>query len=205
MKMMKKFVWFVMLVALANLNCALVVNRKQLHANTAIKFPPPTELKIGVLPLLSPTPGESKYAGYWGGKGTIKTLENSGQIVADAITSALVGVKNVTLIERAQLEKILTEHELTMNGIINQPDFRVLGEILPVDALIFGTVSACYNWNETANWGAIVAFNARLVDVHTGKILFTLIGAMNEHNAAPEEMAYRVATDAIQELIRRSK
>src|SRR5512136_2987657 len=106
MRTMRKFIWFVMLVALANLNCALAVNRKQLHANTAIQFPPKVELKIGVLPLLSPTPGESKYAGYWGGKGTTKTLENSGQIVADAITSALVGIKNVTLIERSQLEKI---------------------------------------------------------------------------------------------------
>ena len=202
---MRRYIVLIALLSVLTTKCALVVNRKQHHANTAIQFPPKVELKIGVLPLLSPTPGESKYAGYWGGKGTIKTLENSGQIVADAITSALVGIENVTLIERAQLEKILSEHELTMNGIVNSPDFRVLGEILPVDALLYGTVSACYNWNETANWGAIVAFNARLVDVHTGKILFTLIGAMNEHNAAPEEMAYRIATDAIEELIRRSK
>jgi curli biogenesis system outer membrane secretion channel CsgG len=202
---MKKWIVLITILSLFTTNCALVVNRTQMHANTAMLFPPKEELKIGVLPLLSPTPGESKYAGYWGGKGTTKTLENSGQIVADAITAALVGIKNVTLIERSQLEKILTEHELTMTGIVNSPDLEVLGKIFPVDALIFGTVSACYNWNEAGNWGSIVAYNARLVDVHTGKILFTLTGAMNEHNGAPEEMAYRIASAALKEISRKSK
>lgn len=202
---MRKWYVFLLMIVLFNTSCALVVNRKQLHATTAVRFPPQEELKIGVLPLLAPTPGEAKYAGYWGGKGTTRTLENAGQSVADAITAALVGVKNVTLIERSQLEQILREHELTMTGIINAPDFDVLVEIFPVDALIFGTVSAFHTWNEAGNWGSIVAFNARLVDVRTGKILCTMLGSSNEHNGAPEEMAYRIAAETVKELIKKSK
>ncbi len=96
-------------------------------------------------------------------------------------------MENVTLIERAQLAHILGEYELTMTGIVNSPDFAVLEDILPVDALVFGTVSSFHNWSEAGNWGSIVAFNARLVDVHTGQILFAISGAANEHNGAPNQ------------------
>lgn len=190
------------LLAFATTGCALAVNKQQIHANTAVELPLATEMRIGVLPLLAPDPTESDYAGYWGGEGTIRTLENSGQIVADAITAALLDVKNFTLIERAQLAHILEEYELTMSGIVDNPDFAVLEEILPVDALVFGTVSSFHNWSEAGNWGSIVAFNARLVDVHTGRILFTISGAANEHNGAPDEMAYRLASSAIKKLLR---
>ncbi len=199
---MKYWTVVIILLALLNTGCALVVNKEQIHANAAIELPPDTEMRIGVLPLLAPDPTQSDYAGYWGGEGTIRTLENSGQIVADAITAALLDVKNFTLIERAQLAHILEEYELTMSGIVDSPNFAVLEEILPVDALVFGTVSSFHNWSEAGNWGSIVAFNARLVDVHTGRILFTISGAANEHNGAPDEMAYRLAQSAIKKLLR---
>jgi curli biogenesis system outer membrane secretion channel CsgG len=199
---MKISVIATLILAYLATGCALVVNKQQIHANTAVEFPPKEELKIGVLPLLAPTSGGAHYAGYWGGDGTIRTLENSGQIVADAITAALLDVHNFTLIERAQLAHILGEHELTMTGIVDQPDLEVLEQILPVDALVFGTVSAFYNWNEAGNWGSIVAFNARLVDVHSGQILFAISGAANEHNGAPDEMVYSLARGAIKKVLR---
>ncbi len=113
-----------------------------------------------------------------------------------------IDVNNLTLIERAQLAHILGEYELTMSGIIASPNFEVLEDILPVDALVFGTVSNFHNWSEAGNWASIVAFNARLVDVHSGQILFAISGAANEHNGAPDGMAYRLTQSAIKKLLR---
>ncbi len=55
---MRKLLGLILILSLLNTNCALVVNKKQFHANTAIQFSPKEELKKGNSPEIAIMPEE---------------------------------------------------------------------------------------------------------------------------------------------------
>jgi len=171
-----------------------------INADKSKKFPPSKELKVAVLPLNAPTAGTKMYSATVG-QGTYNTPENAGKAVADAINYALIKVPNVVLIERSQLEKILSEHQLSLSGIIKNPDFNLLGKILPVDALVIGDVTSFYQWHDSTGYGGIVAFSARLVDIHSGEMLFTINCNALSRRIIEDQMANDLARDAIKKLL----
>jgi hypothetical protein len=74
-------------------------------------------------------------------------------------------------------------------------------EILPVDALVVGNVTNFNYWHEALNWGATVAYSARLVNIQTGEVLFTINCSAAIHSGMAEKMAQELAKDAIKKLL----
>ena len=184
---------------LVTISCA-AYNIYEIQAIPSNEFPPSQKMKIGVLEFLAPTPGDGTYSTI--GKGSINTPENAGQAVADAVASELLNIPNVAIIERSQLNLILKEHEISITGVINNPDFKLLGEILPVNALVLGTVTTYCQWHEALNWGATVSFNSRIVDVRSGQVLAVIGGSASQHNGMVDPMAQSIAKDSIKKLLR---
>jgi curli biogenesis system outer membrane secretion channel CsgG len=175
-------------------------NQFNVDANKSKKFPPSKEFKIGVLRFVAPAPGTGYYTNF-GGQGTVATPENAGEAAADAVASELMNVSNVALIERSQLEKILNEHQLSISGIIKNPDFIMLGKILPVDALVIGSVTNFNQWHDVMNWGATVTYSARLIDIHSGEVLFTINCSAAVHNGIADKIAQDLAKEAIKKAL----
>jgi hypothetical protein len=188
---MKKIIFLVFLFSLIQGCSAYDVN-----VNKVKNFPPAQEMKIAVLPFIAPPPQTIKTVG-----GIETTLSNAGALVADSIASAMIGIPNIILIERSQLEKLLNEHELSLSGVINNPDFTLLGKILHVDALVVGNITSFYRFQNIGAWGGCVAYSARMVNIRTGEVMFAINGNIGQHYVLPEKLANDLARDAIKKLL----
>ncbi len=75
------------------------------------------------------------------------------------------------VVERAQLESILKEHNISVSGYLAPETTREIGRILGVDLLLIGEVSS-YTPARTDTINAKVAIIAKLVDVETAEIVW---------------------------------
>lgn len=105
-----------------------------------------------------------------------------GRNIAESMSANLIRSK-YRIIERSQLEKILEEHEMTVDGIV-KGDRSFVGRISGVDALILGSATVDRGFAGLAHGGNIDYVSnatARMIDVDTGKVLvaatFTSEGA----------------------------
>jgi curli biogenesis system outer membrane secretion channel CsgG len=163
-------------------------------------FSPSQEVKVGVLTFTAPAAGVSKYSPF-GPEGEYSTPANVGVSVADAVSYELMKLPNIILILHSQLEQIFNEHKLSLGGVANDPDFLLLGQILPVDALIFGNVTTFQLWNDMAGHGGIVAYSARLVNIHTTEVLFTIRCSAVKRGGVPGNIVNDLSRAAIKKLL----
>ncbi len=114
-----------------------------------------------------------------------------GKGIADLIVTDLVKNGTYSVIERKALDKILAEQNFSTSDRANPASAAKLGKILGVDAIIIGSITQFGNDTKNTNIGgggggfggfgiggfghkkskAIVAIDARLVDIDTAEIL----------------------------------
>lgn len=82
-------------------------------------------------------------------------------VVRERISTLLVQNKNITVIERSLLEKVLQEQKLQMSGTVDAA--RKVGELAGATVILSGTISELAN-NE-------IEVNARIIEVGTGKVV----------------------------------
>jgi curli biogenesis system outer membrane secretion channel CsgG len=175
-------------------------NQFKVDTSKSKEFPPSQEMRVGVLTFTAPAAGVSKESPY-GPAGTYTTPEKVGITAADAVSSELVNVPNIILIDRLRLEEIVKDHELSLSGEANSTDVTVLGQILPVDALIFGNVTTFQRWHDMAGHGGIVAYDARLINVHTAEVLFSINCNAVKRRGVPENIVKDLSRDAFKKLL----
>jgi len=81
--------------------------------------------------------------------------------VTDALMEAMFNTGKVKIIERSNLENILTEQKFQSSGLVNEETVKSIGMIAGVDFVCYGTL-------KDLNYGFTV--NARVVDVETGEL-----------------------------------
>lgn len=101
-------------------------------------------------------------------------------ILLEHVTKKL---KEWTVIERPDIEKVLAEQRLSLTGVIKQGKIRNLGNIEPVDAIVTGMVRTMEYFGED---GGSIVVTVKVVDVRDGKILWA-------HNQ--EARCYAVGVD----------
>ena len=114
-----------------------------------------------------------------------------GKGICDLLVKYLVKDGSYTVVERRALDKILSEQNFSTSDRANPATAAKVGKILGLDAIIVGSVTQFGNETKNTNVGggggglggfgiggfghkkskAIVALDARLVDVDTGEIL----------------------------------
>lgn len=85
-----------------------------------------------------------------------------GAIVAEWLITALVKEGRFDVVERRLLKKVLSEHQLTMSGVVDDSTISELGKILGVKVIISGAVLHFQN---------IIEANARIINVTSGSII----------------------------------
>jgi TolB-like protein len=69
------------------------------------------------------------------------TLGELGKYIAEELTVDLVMVKrDFSVLDRANLNRILAEHKLTSQGLVDPENAKKIGQFAGVDALILGTI-----------------------------------------------------------------
>ena len=88
-----------------------------------------------------------------------KLVEN---YVTDALTQSIFETGNVRIIERANLEKILSEQKFQAGGLVDDNSAKAIGKIAGVDYVCYGDMK---------DIGKEITVNARIVDVESGEVL----------------------------------
>jgi len=114
-----------------------------------------------------------------------------GKGISDLLVTDLVKDGTYSVIERKALDKILTEQNVSNSDRANATSAAKIGKLLGVDAIIVGSITQFGNETKNTNIGgtggglggfgiggfgkkkskAIVAVNARMVDIDSGEIL----------------------------------
>ena len=86
-----------------------------------------------------------------------------GRFLAQELSDQLVSAAKIfSLVDRANLQYLLRENKLSMEGLIDPNTSRKLGNMIGIDTVIFGTVTPT---------GQSVRLSVRAVAVETGKIV----------------------------------
>ncbi len=135
--------------------------------------------------------------------GNIRRPKNAGSILADVFTEVLLNTDLYQLIERRQIERILNEAGLSMSGIFESRSLKEVGQMLNVDGLVVGTVSEYCDYQSVLNWGADVDFSARLIELRSGIVLWSVSARRNLGASNSGITGHAAVTAAVQELLKK--
>jgi hypothetical protein len=96
-----------------------------------------------------------------------------GVILAEHFEEEILKTRRLEVLERNQLQRILNEMNLQMNGFIDNPNFQP-GKLAGADTAILGTVttSMYYMPNDpTLLTMHVLSFRVRVIDLRTGAIM----------------------------------
>ena len=134
------------------------------------------------------------------------------QDVADDLTAALFDSETFEVLDRQNLNRIMSEHKLGLSGIIDESSAAELGKIIGAAVLVFGriqgdkydeTTSKADPWKDkNGNWHQThyrtgtydMSVNLKVIDIKTAKILAvrSLFSSKTSQNSAdnkwPEEI-----------------
>ncbi len=86
--------------------------------------------------------------------GRFLAQELSDQLVADS--------KKVSFVDRANLQVLLREHKLSVEGLVNPESIAKIGNLVGIDTIVIGT---------TTMMGDTIRLSVRAIDVETGRIV----------------------------------
>ena len=81
--------------------------------------------------------------------------------VTDALTEAMFNTKKISIVERSNIELILSEQKFQSSGLVNEATAKEIGKLAGVDYVCYGTLK---------DIGSSFNVNARVVDVETGEL-----------------------------------
>jgi TolB-like protein len=91
---------------------------------------------------------------------SIGAEEHLGKAVAEIIRTELVGTQDYRVVERAQINRALSEQTLQKSGLIDDESAVQLGKIIGADLIVIGSV---------VKIGTAYTINSRMIDVKTGE------------------------------------
>ena len=86
------------------------------------------------------------------------------KILTQRLTSQLIAISDYTIVERANIEKILKEQKFQNSGCTDSECAVEIGQLLNTDFIVIGSVS---------EFGSMYSIDARLIDVAQGKGLIS--------------------------------
>ncbi|MCA1809155.1 MAG: GNA1162 family protein [Kiritimatiellia bacterium] len=96
-----------------------------------------------------------------------------GESVADMFVTEIIREQLYAVVERSQIDKVLTESEVALAGLTSSKAAE-MGSMLGAEAVIIGTVDE-YSMVQSHNMHfAAVGINARMIDCQTGKVLWSI-------------------------------
>lgn len=93
-----------------------------------------------------------------------RTEEGTGTAVADILTHDLVGRTEFLVVERSQIEKVMSEHSFQLSGAVDSATAVRVGNLLGARYVVLGSVEKLAGQYQ---------INARIVEVQNGQVVAT--------------------------------
>jgi TolB-like protein len=104
-----------------------------------------------------------------------------GRFIAEELSVNLTAMaKGFEVIDRIHLKSILTEHKLSLSGLVNPETVKQLGKIAGVDAIVTGTVTP---------FGDSIKVSVKVITTDTAKIITASTGDIPKTKAIEELIA----------------
>lgn len=103
-------------------------------------------------------------------------LTDAGPAISDIVASELMKLSRYKIRERTDLKRVLEEHAFQLSDLVSKGDYRTIGKIAEVDAVVVGRVSMA---NVVAGVGFMhvgIAYSCRCVSTTTGDVLWSIGG-----------------------------
>ena len=108
--------------------------------------------------------------------------------ITDALIEAMFKTGKVKIIERSNLENILTEQKFQSSGLVNEDTAKSIGKIAGVDFVCYGTLKDLdYSFT----------INARIVDVETGELCAIARATVTKDDYLKKQSQSAVGTPSI--------
>ncbi len=111
-----------------------------------------------------------------------KRKSSDGDIISERLTTYIVNLGKLEVVERSQLEKVLKELNFEMTGTVDNQTTQQVGKILGVDAIITGSLIPKKE-NE-------IEVNARVISTETAKIIIATTVEVEKDWESEEEVQH---------------
>ena len=141
-------------------------------------------------------------------RGKIERALNAGEIVADIFTEHLLDTDLYQIIGKKRTNTIMQQHNLSWNDLLARSDWGPIREMLGVDAIVLGVVAEFGDWRSKLNWGGVSIFTARLVDLNSGQVVWSVSANRNLSHVNAAGATHAGAESAVRKLksrLRRSQ
>ena len=127
--------------------------------------------------------------------------EIAGASVADMVTTEILKTYKYDLVERSQIEQILQEQSLGMQGVTESTIAMQVGKILGVQGVVVGTVPEFDVRSVNGYDVPAVGINIRMIDTQTGSIIWTVSdSAISRESISISTFADQLVESMIEQL-----
>jgi curli biogenesis system outer membrane secretion channel CsgG len=134
-------------------------------------------------------------------RGRIVRPMNAGSVMADIFAEHLLQSGLYDVVERKKIVRLLRDFEIDPGDLFAGDNVKKLQGSLNVDGLIVGVVTEFGDWRGTLNWGGVVGFSARLVEVESGSLIWATSANRDMAMTNSSMIAHEASQDALKDLL----
>ena len=134
-------------------------------------------------------------------RGKIVRPMNAGSIMADIFAEHLLESGLYDVVERRKIVRFLRDFEIDISDLFATDNMKKLQNVLNVDGLIVGVVIEYGDWHGKINWGAVVGFSARLVEIDSGSLIWATSANRDMAMTNSSTIAHAASQDALKDLL----
>ncbi|MCX5781882.1 MAG: FlgO family outer membrane protein [Elusimicrobia bacterium] len=126
--------------------------------------------------------------------------DGGGTVVSERLTNKIVKLKKFLVIDRQNLEKVLSEQKLQTSGAVDPETAKKIGKVLGVEAIITGTLTNIAGGMVEVNAKLIRTETAEILNVSSSKIEKDWLSNQAVQPSAPQQQAYQEEVQPIQQV-----
>ncbi len=134
-------------------------------------------------------------------RGRITRPMNAGSIMADIFAEHLLGSGLYEVVERRKVVRLMQDFEIDTSDLFAADKINKMQQVLNVDGLIVGVVMEYGDWRGNFNWGGVVGFSARLVQINSGSLIWAASANLDMAMTNSTAIAHAASQDALEDLI----
>jgi curli biogenesis system outer membrane secretion channel CsgG len=164
--------------------------------SASIRDPKPTVQRVAVIDFDFARPEEGRTD-----RGRITRPMNAGSIMADIFAEHLLGSGLYEVVERRKVIRLMRDLEIDAADLFAADNMMKMQQVLKIEGLVVGVVTEYGDWRGTLNWGGVVSFSARLVQVDTGALIWAASANRDMAMTNSTAIAHAASQDALEDLI----
>ncbi|MDX1707510.1 MAG: CsgG/HfaB family protein [Desulfobacterales bacterium] len=134
-------------------------------------------------------------------RGRITRPMNAGSIMADIFAEHLLASGLYDVVERRKVARLMRDLEIDTSDLFAADSISKMQQVLNVDGLVVGVVTEYGDWRGRLNWGGVVGFSARLVQINSGSLIWAASANRDMAMTNSTAIAHAASQEALEDLV----